>query len=172
VPHVSPIFLHLITLIIFGEAPCYQFCARYSYVPPLTLGVLLANRLTPCCPPLCARQVSHSYQTTDKIIFLYCVTYRSIAKSQLCKQPTVKQPLLGDNSVDTLFPRPRENTIMEETFSLRSVLVRLRSEKPGIVRETRGLCIGRSLPTFRNNYSRPEDGGSKSLRYAGNNLPK
>jgi hypothetical protein len=47
------------------------------------------------------------------------VTRRLIAKKQLCKQATVQQPLLGNSSVETFFtPAPRENAIMEETFSV------------------------------------------------------
>jgi hypothetical protein len=38
------------------------------------------------------------------------LTCRVIAKWQLCEQSTVQQPLLGNSSLDTLFPRQRENT--------------------------------------------------------------
>jgi hypothetical protein len=57
------------------------------------------------------------------------MTYGSVSKSQLSKQPIVKEPLLGNSSVDTLLPRQQANTIMEETFSVRSVPGHLRREK-------------------------------------------
>jgi hypothetical protein len=52
----------------------------------------------------------------------YVVTRNDIAKYQLCKQMTVQQLLLGNSSVDTLFPPATgEHWIMEETFSAQSV---------------------------------------------------
>jgi hypothetical protein len=51
-----------------------------------------------------------------------CVTFHSIlyAKQRLCKQAKVQQPLLGNGSVNTLFPRKREHAITEVTLSVRS----------------------------------------------------
>jgi hypothetical protein len=47
---------------------------------------------------------------------LNCIaTCRPIAKSQLCKQATVRQPLLGNSSVDTL--STTEHAIMENNNS-------------------------------------------------------
>jgi hypothetical protein len=56
--------------------------------------------------------ISHHRLWTQNrfLIPLYIITYRYIAKWQLCKQRTVRQPLLGNSSVDILFPRQRENT--------------------------------------------------------------
>jgi hypothetical protein len=38
------------------------------------------------------------------------VTYRPISKLQVCKQVAIQESLLGNSSVDTLFPWQRENT--------------------------------------------------------------
>jgi hypothetical protein len=62
--------------------------------------------------------------------------YNSIIKKQLRKQAILQQPLLGNGSADT-FPRQGENTIMEETVSVRSVTV--------LYNEDCGTLSGRSF---------------------------
>jgi hypothetical protein len=45
-----------------------------------------------------------------ELFIIYSVTWTPLAKVQLCKKVRVQQPLLGNSSVDILFPWQRENT--------------------------------------------------------------
>jgi hypothetical protein len=45
----------------------------------------------------------------DITVSKYVVTRRPIAKQQLCRQATVQQQSLGNNYVDIMLPRQRQN---------------------------------------------------------------
>jgi hypothetical protein len=80
-----PIFLNLITLIIFGDE-CKLCSSSFCYFlqPPRTssllgqhilLTTLFSNTLNPCSSLTVRHQISHPYKTTGKIIVLHILNF-------------------------------------------------------------------------------------------------
>jgi hypothetical protein len=72
---------------------------------------------------------------------------------QLCEEATVQQPLLGNSSVDTFFFQSTKGNIIEETFAMLSVQLRVtvvRSEKLVVeAREISGAQIKRNVHPWK-----------------------